>query len=195
MCTHVGCSALVRGGSRCSEHAHNRTAKRYGAKEIRPSFRERGYNSQWTELSASYRKRHPLCVMCLLAGRVKPADCVDHIIPMRCCPGLLLREENLQSLCSRCNTLKSKTDPSDPWTPNESRIVACGADEDKKNRWVLATGLPSLSMHGRSFGTAELDRAVDWISEARGEAIVVSDSPAVASRVAAVVGGLVYHVT
>jgi 5-methylcytosine-specific restriction protein A len=66
----------------------------------RGSARERGYTRRWDKARATYLQSHPLCVMCGKAGRITPANVVDHIIPHRGDQVLFWdTEKNWQSLC------------------------------------------------------------------------------------------------
>jgi 5-methylcytosine-specific restriction endonuclease McrA len=56
---------------------------------------ERGYDAAWQEASKQYRRRNPLCVPCLLVGRVRAVGCVDHIVPIHSCPELRMEVENV----------------------------------------------------------------------------------------------------
>src|SRR4051812_42129968 len=88
VCT--GCRrAIVPRGEKCDAcKSKGRNDKAY--ENRRGSFRDRGYTTAWTAKSARYRTQHPLCVMCLAGGLVRPATCTDHIIPVECCPELVL---------------------------------------------------------------------------------------------------------
>lgn len=139
ICPGAGCRVIVPKGTRCERH--QKQQYRVPEKQ-RETFRERGYTTAWTNLSKQYRKQHPLCVMCLSRGQVKPATCVDHIIPLTCCPSLLLDQDNLQSVCYRCNRYKALHDPKEAWEPNNKRIVLCGLPGTGKTTWAKSTGLP-----------------------------------------------------
>ena len=49
---------------------------------------------------------NPLCVHCLDNDMVKPADVVDHIVPIKK-GGAELDEANLQGLCHQCHNRKT----------------------------------------------------------------------------------------
>lgn len=63
----------------------------------------------WKRLRESYFSRHPLCMECLNHDRVTPAEDVHHIRPWSSGSdeiekwALLLDENNLISLCSKCH--------------------------------------------------------------------------------------------
>jgi 5-methylcytosine-specific restriction protein A len=77
---------------------------------------QRGYTYRWSQISQSFLARFPLCGMradgrlhddhseCVQGRLTKAAECVDHIVPRA--QGGTDREENLQALCNRCNTIK-----------------------------------------------------------------------------------------
>ena len=50
-----------------------------------------------------------MCEECLKAGRLTPAQMVDHIVPINK-GGARLDIENLQSLCNACHARKSAKD-------------------------------------------------------------------------------------
>lgn len=132
--------AIVPKGERCAKCQAKGKRNDQAYERRRGSFRDRGYTAQWTDLSSRYRQAHPLCVPCLARGIVKPSQCTDHIIPVECCPDLILEVDNLQGACMRCNSLKRFSDPKTPWTPNPNRIVACGLPGTGKTTWAKSTG-------------------------------------------------------
>ena len=69
----------------------------------RGTRQEQGYTNEWLARARDYRRRHPLCAMCLKRGKVTPCQCVDHIIPHRGDEVLFWDETNWQSLCNRCH--------------------------------------------------------------------------------------------
>jgi len=65
------------------------------------------YNSkQWRSLRNYYRQMNPLCELCEKEGYIIPAQCVDHIKPMRF-GGSKTSLDNLQSLCNSCHATKT----------------------------------------------------------------------------------------
>jgi 5-methylcytosine-specific restriction protein A len=65
------------------------------------------YNdATWRSISKSFRHANPLCVMCEGKGRLTPADCVDHIVPIQQ-GGSRYDTNNMQALCNRCHASKS----------------------------------------------------------------------------------------
>jgi len=60
----------------------------------------------WTLQSIAERDREPLCRMCKAAGRLTPAVCIDHKIPIAN-GGSMHDPENLQPLCASCHRKKS----------------------------------------------------------------------------------------
>lgn len=61
---------------------------------------------QWDQVSTITRNTEPLCRLCLAVGRVTPAVCVDHIVPITQ-GGALLDPQNLQPLCADCHARKT----------------------------------------------------------------------------------------
>jgi 5-methylcytosine-specific restriction protein A len=108
-CAQKGCPTLVKAG-RCAVHARE-------ADRTRGTAQERGYDARWAAYSATYRRQHPVCgeqtdgrldpthSRCLQQGRITPAECVDHIIPVSQ-GGPMWESSNHQSLCTSCNVAK-----------------------------------------------------------------------------------------
>ena len=69
------------------------------------------HTARWTRLSRAFRIEHPLCEICNDNGVIKPATCVDHIIPWPICgEDLFFDRLNLQALCDECNHKKGQQD-------------------------------------------------------------------------------------
>jgi len=68
------------------------------------------HTSRWTKLSRAFRAEHPLCAECQRKGIIKPATCVDHIIPWPICQDDFYNRANLQALCNECNHEKGQRD-------------------------------------------------------------------------------------
>lgn len=86
----------------------NRVDKHDGTYQ-REASDPRYHTPRWTQLSKRWRIAHPLCEEYKRKGVIKPAQCVDHIIPAPICEDFF-DERNLQSLCSECNMLKGISD-------------------------------------------------------------------------------------
>lgn len=69
----------------------------------------RYHTTRWYKLSTRWRIAHPLCEECRKRGVIKPAELVDHIIPVPVCKDFF-DESNLQSLCRDCNNAKGQRD-------------------------------------------------------------------------------------
>ena len=97
-CRNRACSSLTLDPSGyCSTH------KKQQQRQIdanRGTSTERGYNTRWTHARKMYLAAHPLCVICLVQGKVVAAQVVDHIIPHRGDYALMWSESNWQSLCA-----------------------------------------------------------------------------------------------
>jgi len=100
-CSAHGCCQYVVNSGFCTQHA----PQRWG---FRGSASARGYDRPWRELSERKRAVNPVCEHCHAA----PADCVDHIVPIRVRPSSRMSWGNLQSLCQRCHDLKTASDRS-----------------------------------------------------------------------------------
>lgn len=170
----------------------------------RLSAGERGYDGRWQRASVQYRREHPLCVPCLLAGRVRGViggrwtGCVDHIVPIHSCPELQWDPENLCSMCFACHGLKSRHEPQESWQPRADRVVVCGLPGTGKTTWARSTGWPCWDADERpELTTIDAVRAAreEWIDEQRGACVVIVASITTASVLAARVRGAAKHMT
>ncbi len=75
--------------------------------QTRPNSYRRGYTKRWNAASKRYRVDHPYCVVCFVAGRIRLATEVDHVIPHRNDPLLFWDQDNWQALCHRCHSEKT----------------------------------------------------------------------------------------
>ena len=68
------------------------------------------YNSsRWRAIRNYFLKRNPLCVYCKSKDIIKPAEVIDHIVPIKQ-GGEMYSELNLQALCKRCHDKKSRSE-------------------------------------------------------------------------------------
>lgn len=92
----------------CESHLKQRPASET---DQRPTATERGYTWEWAQYSISYRKEHPLCIMCLEEGRVTAAQHVDHVIPVTGPDDPLFWDpNNHQPLCASHHSKKTATE-------------------------------------------------------------------------------------
>lgn len=99
-CLEPRCPTLVMSG-RCE--AHRRPDVRQD-----PEVRKWYKRAQWLRLRASILAESPLCVDCFGRGRYEPATDVDHIEPHRGVWEQFINRENLQPLCHRCHSRKTR---------------------------------------------------------------------------------------
>ena len=80
--------------------------------DTRPSRRgdSKLYGWRWQKARARFLKANPLCVHCLGADRVTPANEVDHIEPHRGDLSLFWDSENWQALCKPCHSRKTASE-------------------------------------------------------------------------------------
>ena len=71
----------------------------------RPCAAARGYGHRWRKLRLAYLAEHPVCVTCLVEGRVVEAVHVDHVRAREA--GGSDGEDNLQALCHSCHSRKT----------------------------------------------------------------------------------------
>ena len=108
-CSEPGCSELVPFGKCPTHRAH--------VDRARGSRHARGYTNRWDRRARAFRARFPLCGMrisgapvlseCHELGRVRLADCVDHVVPHKGDHDLMWDPQNWQSLCNECHTRKT----------------------------------------------------------------------------------------
>ena len=107
-CATPGCSAIVTKGSRCEEHRHKVASDEYrDDRRRRGTAHERGYDAKWQHYRKDYLARNPLCVVCLTANRVTPANQIDHIRPRAIWPELFWESSNHQAICTKCHKRKT----------------------------------------------------------------------------------------
>jgi len=106
-CRHAGCPNLSR-ERWCPLHTPQ---EKSGNRE---SAHKRGYGKKWQTLRRQFLLTHPLCVECQRAGRLTPAEVVDHIVPHRGDPVKMWSEANWQSLCKPCHDRKTGAQDSRP---------------------------------------------------------------------------------
>lgn len=175
-----------------------RTRPWYAADTRRQSPSERGYDSKWCAASEVYRRQNPLCVPCLLAGRVRPSQCVDHIVPARSCRDLFWMVENWCAMCNPCHARKTTKEPRNVWLPDYQRVVVCGLPGTGKTTWAKDRGAPYWDADEHPTLTS-IDSIVEarseWTARHDGPCTVIVASPVTASSVAALIRGMVHHMT
>lgn len=163
----------------------------------RESKQQRGYGGRWEDASKAYRRKHPLCVLCLIRGRTRGSACVDHIVPIACVEALQWEETNWAALCLPCHAWKTRIEPRRSWTPDPRRIVACGVRGAGKREYARSQGCPvfdAAHFDGGPVATAIAARR-RWMAKHDGAAIVVVESTALAALAAAEMGGVARHFT
>jgi len=70
------------------------------------------YNTRaWRKLRRLVLAERPWCRYCEQAGELRPADTVDHTVPVREAPDRAFDRSNLQPLCASCHsTVKQSED-------------------------------------------------------------------------------------
>jgi 5-methylcytosine-specific restriction protein A len=69
----------------------------------RGSAAARGYGAEWRAYRKRYLADHPLCVLCLAAGRPEPAEVVDHVEAHKGDPRRFWDPNNHRALCRPCH--------------------------------------------------------------------------------------------
>lgn len=100
--------------------------------QTRANASARGYGSKWQAARSGYLRRHPVCVMCALLGRVTEATVVDHIVPHRGDSKLFWDSGNWQALCKPCHDRHKQR------LEKSGRVVGCsvnGVPIDRNHHW------------------------------------------------------------
>ena len=109
-CSYPRCSGRVKyygAGHLCEKHRKQKQrekAKRDVAKN--PEVKKFYDSKVWRSLRMEQLVEEPLCRECRKKGRLKAAEMVDHIVPVRVDWERRLDKTNLQSLCNRCHAVK-----------------------------------------------------------------------------------------
>lgn len=114
-CRYPGCAKLSE-GRYCEEHA-KLEAKHYERYQRDTRTMQERYGAGWRRVRRAYIAAHPMCEMCLEAGRYVPAQEVHHKVPLG--DGGTNDFRNLMALCKPCH----------------SRITA-----EMGDRWAKRTG-------------------------------------------------------
>lgn len=96
-CLCTGCPELVERGY-CQKHKYMQPKD---DKETDPFYS----STRWKKFRAYYKKRHPLCELCLEQGLVVATQVVDHVVPIKD-GGKKLSSDNVQALCRKCHAKK-----------------------------------------------------------------------------------------
>lgn len=104
-CSFPGCPELVDGRF-CAAHEQEEN-RRYEKYQRDPETRKR-YGRSWRKIRKLFITAHPLCEECLRLGKVKAADEVHHIVPLR--EGGTHSFSNLMSLCKSCHSKITATE-------------------------------------------------------------------------------------
>lgn len=107
-CMHPGCGALVNGrDSKCTLHMQ---VQRQRENAQRDKAIASMYGSRWRKARAIYLRSNPLCVQCIAASLIVPANVVDHIEPHKGDEALFWNRANWQSLCAPCHSTKTASE-------------------------------------------------------------------------------------
>ena len=98
-CIESGCHQLVRGKSRCEEHAKARVR----ASESKSEARRIRSSLAWQKTRAEKRRLNPCCEDCAQKGITRVAVEIHHVESLATRPEKALHLENLRSLCRDCH--------------------------------------------------------------------------------------------
>lgn len=203
-CAQPGCGKLVR-ATRCDKHARERKQK---VEQRRGTAAQRGYGSRWRRDSENYRKEHPLCVYCLFNGKLKAAECVDHIIPHRGNCRLFADRGNWCSACMACNRHKAWQERDLTFKGGGKATILCGLPATGKTTAADRIGNPVWDMDvvAAVNGWGEYPRPEpvvqklkqlrrEWTASQSGPYTLIVAHPIAAMSMAAGLGAMVRHVT
>lgn len=110
-CRKYACPNLVTTRQQhgyCNAHANLRTGWAV-TQAVKGNTTQRGYGHAWRKLRAHIMERDRyLCQPCRQAGRLTPANAVDHIINKA--SGGSDEMTNLQAICNACHKAKTQTE-------------------------------------------------------------------------------------
>ena len=100
---------IARGASCCPECEpyQKQQVRRYDKARDNTEARRWHHSQRMRIATRVFLNEHPLCVLCEKERRVVGATCVDHIIPHRGDYDLFWNQENWQSLCTKCHSVKT----------------------------------------------------------------------------------------
>ena len=103
-CTMPACPNPANYRGRCEAHASQAARQRYT--HSRGVYRSDG--GVWRKLQRLLLAEEPLCRECATLGFVEAARQVDHVIPISERPELRLYRPNLEALCHRHHSAKTR---------------------------------------------------------------------------------------
>lgn len=87
------------------------------------------YNtSRWQKLRALKLSRSPICEICCIYGKPKPANAVDHIVPISAGGAPFPPLDELRSMCVSCHNYKTNVADRTDRQSNKPLIRGCRAD-------------------------------------------------------------------
>lgn len=153
-------------GRRITAHTAH-TAQGRGGRGVgmtdRPGARARGYDRAWERLRARHLRDFPSCSV---RGCGRPAEHVDHVVPVRLAPHRRLDPLNLQSLCRVHHDLLTKAydmnsirgvcdaqglplDPSHPWLQQSNLAAIDTVNHKPRLDPAVAARLKRRAVHGK----------------------------------------------
>lgn len=96
-CATSGCPARVAHGRARCPPCERRSERGRG------SAATRGYDAEWRAYRKRYLAEHPLCVICLEAGRTTAAAVVDHVLAHKGDSRLFWDPANHRAVCRPCH--------------------------------------------------------------------------------------------
>ena len=98
-CRKPGCRGIAIEG-KCSV-----CDAKHDQRDGRLTAAERGYGKRWARFARAYKERHPLCVVCELAGRTTLTDVPHHLVKVSEGGSLYPGDAGLLPVCGRCHAV------------------------------------------------------------------------------------------
>jgi 5-methylcytosine-specific restriction endonuclease McrA len=99
-----GCGKLVASGVLCACQVKREAERKARAEQVRPTARERGYDTKWQREREAFLKQRPICER-VSNGKPcgQPATVVHHLVPHRGDRSLFWRRSNWSPRCRPCH--------------------------------------------------------------------------------------------
>ena len=108
-CSKLGCMNKSVAKGRCNSHQPATLQSSINnSKASRPEYTRLYQTSAWKNMRKQKLYEHPLCMRCDSYGVTTPAVDVDHVVPHKGDANLFYNTNNLQTLCHRCHSYKTR---------------------------------------------------------------------------------------
>lgn len=104
-CLKAGCHSLTRDGY-CDEHKMLKVERHkiYDNMKRNKKANKFYHSAKWKKAASdAIARANGLCLDCLAEDKIRSAEMVHHIKPLRQYPELALEPKNLKPLCNKCH--------------------------------------------------------------------------------------------